>query len=66
MPDAKAVEVLSLARPTANGGSSEIYFATLEVRCNAGFETLECVVRIKPHEYRLFLRENFATSNIGY
>jgi aminoglycoside phosphotransferase (APT) family kinase protein len=58
-PDANVVDVLSLSMPTAAGGSSETYFARLKVQAGAELATQECVLRIDPREYRLFLRENF-------
>jgi aminoglycoside phosphotransferase (APT) family kinase protein len=58
-PDATAVEVLSLQRPQTNGGSSETYFATVELRSAGEVRRQEYVLRLKPSEFRMFLRENF-------
>lgn len=58
-PEANIVEVLSLTTPTAAGGSSETFFATLKTRTGGRSQTQECVLRINPREYRLFLRDNF-------
>jgi aminoglycoside phosphotransferase (APT) family kinase protein len=59
LPDATSVEVLSLTAPKANGGSSETYFAVLDVRSAGETRQQEYVLRFKPFEPRMFLRENF-------
>jgi aminoglycoside phosphotransferase (APT) family kinase protein len=59
MPEASAVEVVSMAQPKTNGGSSETWFTTLKVWRGRDFDAQEYVVRMKPHEHRMFLRENF-------
>lgn len=59
MPEMDSVEVASLTTPTAAGGSSEIFFATLSVQTRGRTAGQECVVRINPSLFRLFLRDNF-------
>jgi aminoglycoside phosphotransferase (APT) family kinase protein len=59
MPGARSVEVLSLTQPSANGGSSETYFATLRIRQDGVTRLEDWVLRINPRDFRLFLRENF-------
>jgi aminoglycoside phosphotransferase (APT) family kinase protein len=59
MPEADSVEVVSLTRPSSSGGSSELFFATLRVRIGEHIENQQCVVRINPTDFRLFLRDNF-------
>jgi aminoglycoside phosphotransferase (APT) family kinase protein len=60
MRQVDSVEVIFLTRPTAAGGSSELFFATLSVRSDVGTVQQKCVVRINPSHFRLFLRDNFS------
>jgi aminoglycoside phosphotransferase (APT) family kinase protein len=58
--DATAVKIVSMAKPTTNGGSSETYITELDVRTARGTRHEQYVLRLKPNEFRIFLRENFA------
>ncbi|MDG2001840.1 MAG: phosphotransferase family protein [Novosphingobium sp.] len=57
--DASAVEIVSLGRPTTNGGSSENYFITADIRSGGETRREKYVLRVKPGESCMFLRENF-------
>jgi aminoglycoside phosphotransferase (APT) family kinase protein len=59
IPDASSVEVVSLQKPKGNGGSSETYFAAIDARSAGETRRLDYVLRLKPSEFRMFLRENF-------
>jgi aminoglycoside phosphotransferase (APT) family kinase protein len=59
-PGASAVDVLSLSKPKGNGGSTELYFAELEVTSAGERRRLDYVLRFKPFEPRMFYREHFA------
>jgi aminoglycoside phosphotransferase (APT) family kinase protein len=59
IPGATSVEVRSLTAPKANGGSSETYFAVLDVKSAGETRRQEYVLRFKPFEPRMFFRENF-------
>jgi aminoglycoside phosphotransferase (APT) family kinase protein len=59
IPEAKAVDVVSMKRPKGNGGSSETWVTTLNVRTGREVVAQEYVVRMKPREFRMFWRENF-------
>lgn len=55
---ARDVRVVDIASPTTNGGSGATLFVTVELR-EQQLSRRELVVRLKPHSYRLFLRDNF-------
>jgi aminoglycoside phosphotransferase (APT) family kinase protein len=59
VPGADRVTVKSLRPPRGGGGSSETLLVTFEVAREGSLKTEECVLRIKPTAFRLFLRENF-------
>jgi aminoglycoside phosphotransferase (APT) family kinase protein len=58
-PEANVVEVGALNKPTSTGGSSETFFTTLNRKVDGKVEAQDCVLRINPREFRLFLRDNF-------
>jgi len=57
--DASGVDVVAMGRPTTNGGSSEVYFVTAEISSAGELRREQYVLRLKPNESRMFLRENF-------
>lgn len=59
IPEATAVDVVSMKQPKGNGGSSETWLTTLNVRTGRDVVTQDFVVRMKPSEFRMFWRENF-------
>ena len=59
VPDASRVDVVEMGRPSASGGSSETYFVKADLASNGEVRRENYVLRARPREFRMFLRENF-------
>ncbi len=59
IPDACRAEVVEMSRPSSSGGSSETYFLKASITSAGETRREKLVLRVKPREFTMFLRENF-------
>lgn len=59
IPGATSIGIVSMRQPKGNGGSSETWLTTLDIRRGRDVVKQEYVVRMKPQAFRMFWRENF-------